>query len=143
DAFDRIAGEMLQLLKDRGPWDGVFLAQHGAAVSQYLVMSSSKCWGVSEDFIIYQGSQGRDACLERPEVSHSESPMAFQTDGPKAATPKGRPVVVIARLAAFQQSVSYGRPFGLESKQIHDAGGPCVSACVIIIITLVLRLLSS
>ena len=102
DAFDRIAGEMLQLLKDQGLWNGVFLAQHGAAVSQYLVMSSSKCWGVSEDFIIYQGSQGRDACLERLEVSHSESPMAFQTDGPKAATPKGCPVVVIACLAAFQ-----------------------------------------
>ncbi|HEY3061827.1 MAG TPA: M81 family metallopeptidase [Chloroflexota bacterium] len=34
DAFDRIVGEMLQLLRDRGPWDGVLLAQHGAAVSE-------------------------------------------------------------------------------------------------------------
>ena len=34
DAFDRIVGEMLQLLKDNGPWDGVLLAQHGAAVSE-------------------------------------------------------------------------------------------------------------
>jgi microcystin degradation protein MlrC len=33
DAFDKIVGEMLQLLRDRGPWDGVLLAQHGAAVS--------------------------------------------------------------------------------------------------------------
>ncbi len=33
DAFERIVGEMLQLLKDNGPWDGVLLAQHGAAVS--------------------------------------------------------------------------------------------------------------
>ena len=67
-----------------------------------LVMSSSKCRGVSEDFIIYQGNEVRDACLERQGVSHRESPMAFQTDGPKAATPKGCPVVVIACLAAFQ-----------------------------------------
>ena len=34
DAFDRIVGEMLQLLEDNGPWDGVLLAQHGAAVSE-------------------------------------------------------------------------------------------------------------
>lgn len=34
DAFDRIVGEMLQLLRDHGPWDGVLLAQHGAAVSE-------------------------------------------------------------------------------------------------------------
>jgi len=33
DAFDRIVGEMLRLLKDQGPWDGVLLSQHGAAVS--------------------------------------------------------------------------------------------------------------
>jgi microcystin degradation protein MlrC len=33
DAFDRIAGEMLGLLKHNGPWDGVLLAQHGAAVT--------------------------------------------------------------------------------------------------------------
>ena len=34
DAFDRITGEMIDLLKDNGPWDGVLLAQHGAAVSE-------------------------------------------------------------------------------------------------------------
>jgi microcystin degradation protein MlrC len=34
DAFDRIVGEMLQLLKDNDSWDGVLLAQHGAAVSE-------------------------------------------------------------------------------------------------------------
>ena len=34
DAFDRIVGEMLELLRDKGPWDGVLLAQHGAAVSE-------------------------------------------------------------------------------------------------------------
>ena len=34
DAFERLCGEMLQLLRDRGPWDGVLLAQHGAAVSE-------------------------------------------------------------------------------------------------------------
>ena len=34
DAFDRIVGEMLQLLRDNGPWDGVLLSQHGAAVSE-------------------------------------------------------------------------------------------------------------
>src|SRR4030095_9474858 len=34
DAFDRISGEMLDLLKQHGPWDGVLLAQHGAAVSE-------------------------------------------------------------------------------------------------------------
>ncbi|MCC6179315.1 MAG: M81 family metallopeptidase [Chloroflexi bacterium] len=34
DAFDRIVGEMLDLLRAGGPWDGVLLAQHGAAVSE-------------------------------------------------------------------------------------------------------------
>jgi microcystin degradation protein MlrC len=34
DAFERIVGEMLDLLKDGGPWDGVLLALHGAAVSE-------------------------------------------------------------------------------------------------------------
>ena len=34
DAFDRIVGEMMALLKDQGPWDGVLMAQHGAAVSE-------------------------------------------------------------------------------------------------------------
>jgi microcystin degradation protein MlrC len=33
DAFERICGEMLGMLRDQGPWDGVLLAQHGAAVS--------------------------------------------------------------------------------------------------------------
>ena len=33
DAFDRITGEMIDMLKKQGPWDGVLLAQHGAAVS--------------------------------------------------------------------------------------------------------------
>ena len=34
DAFERICGEMLQLLREQGPWDGVLLGQHGAAVSE-------------------------------------------------------------------------------------------------------------
>lgn len=33
DAFEAVVGEMLQLLRDRGPWDGVLLGQHGAAVT--------------------------------------------------------------------------------------------------------------
>src|SRR3972149_3075603 len=28
DAFERIVGEMLELLKANGPWDGILLAQH-------------------------------------------------------------------------------------------------------------------
>ncbi len=34
EAFERIAGELLELLASRGPWDGVLLALHGAAVSE-------------------------------------------------------------------------------------------------------------
>jgi len=34
DAFDRIVGEMIEMLKVRGPFDGVLLGQHGAAVSE-------------------------------------------------------------------------------------------------------------
>jgi microcystin degradation protein MlrC len=34
DAFDRIVGEMLERLGAGKPWDGVLLAQHGAAVSE-------------------------------------------------------------------------------------------------------------
>ncbi|HLZ26634.1 MAG TPA: M81 family metallopeptidase [Chloroflexota bacterium] len=33
-AFDEIVGEMMQLLEQRGPWDGVLLNQMGAAVSE-------------------------------------------------------------------------------------------------------------
>jgi microcystin degradation protein MlrC len=34
DAFDRLVGEMMALLEQHGPWDGVLMAQHGAAVSE-------------------------------------------------------------------------------------------------------------
>jgi microcystin degradation protein MlrC len=34
DAFDRVVDEMLHLLRERGPWDGVLLNQMGAAVSE-------------------------------------------------------------------------------------------------------------
>jgi len=33
DAYDRLTAEIVQMLKDRGPWDAVLLANHGAAVS--------------------------------------------------------------------------------------------------------------
>ena len=29
DAFDRIVGEMIDMLRENGPWDGVLLANHG------------------------------------------------------------------------------------------------------------------
>ena len=34
DAFDQIVGEMIQYLEDQGPWDGILLSLHGAAVSE-------------------------------------------------------------------------------------------------------------
>ena len=34
DAYDRISGEMLGMLRDQGPWDAVLIANHGAAVSE-------------------------------------------------------------------------------------------------------------
>lgn len=34
EAFERLAGEMLDLLRAQGPWDGVLLGLHGAAVSE-------------------------------------------------------------------------------------------------------------
>ena len=34
DAFERIADELLGALRRDGPWDGVLLAQHGAAVAE-------------------------------------------------------------------------------------------------------------
>lgn len=34
DAFDRIVSEMMRLLSEHGPWDGVLLNQMGAAVSE-------------------------------------------------------------------------------------------------------------
>lgn len=34
DAFERVAAQMLELLATRGPWDGVLLALHGAAVAE-------------------------------------------------------------------------------------------------------------
>jgi microcystin degradation protein MlrC len=33
-AFDTLVGEMMALLEQHGPWDGVLMAQHGAAVSE-------------------------------------------------------------------------------------------------------------
>lgn len=33
DAFETIVGEIVRLIRDGGPWDGVLLALHGAAVS--------------------------------------------------------------------------------------------------------------
>jgi len=34
DAYDRISNEMLGMLRDQGPWDGVLLPNHGAAVAE-------------------------------------------------------------------------------------------------------------
>ncbi len=34
DAFERISADCLQLLGDNGPWDGILLVLHGAAVSE-------------------------------------------------------------------------------------------------------------
>ena len=34
DAYDRLSGEMLGMLRDQGPWDGVLISNHGAAVSE-------------------------------------------------------------------------------------------------------------
>ena len=34
EAFEHLVDRMLQLLKDQGPWDGVLLALHGAAVAE-------------------------------------------------------------------------------------------------------------
>ena len=34
DAFDQIVGEMIQHLESQGPWDGILLSLHGAAVSE-------------------------------------------------------------------------------------------------------------
>ena len=36
EAFEALSGEMQRLLARHGPWDGVLLAQHGAAVSEGL-----------------------------------------------------------------------------------------------------------
>lgn len=45
DAFDRLAGEMLDMLRDRGPWDGVLMAQHGAAVAEEHVAADAEIVG--------------------------------------------------------------------------------------------------
>jgi microcystin degradation protein MlrC len=37
DAFDWLVDEMTELLRDRGPWDGVLLNLHGAAVAENFV----------------------------------------------------------------------------------------------------------
>ena len=34
DAYDRMSGEMLGMLRDQGPFDGVFICNHGAGVSE-------------------------------------------------------------------------------------------------------------
>ncbi|MBI4218760.1 MAG: M81 family metallopeptidase [Chloroflexi bacterium] len=34
DAYDRLTGEMFGMLRNEGPWDGVLIANHGAAVSE-------------------------------------------------------------------------------------------------------------
>jgi microcystin degradation protein MlrC len=34
DAYDRLTAEMFAMLRDQGPWDGVLIANHGAAVSE-------------------------------------------------------------------------------------------------------------
>ena len=34
DAYDKLSSEMMELLENQGPWDGVLIANHGAAVSE-------------------------------------------------------------------------------------------------------------
>ncbi len=42
DAFERIVGEMLDRLRAEGPWDGVLLVQHGAAVAAHAPDADSE-----------------------------------------------------------------------------------------------------
>ncbi|MGH7919321.1 MAG: M81 family metallopeptidase [Candidatus Dormibacteraceae bacterium] len=44
-AFERLGGEMLDMLRERGPWDGVLMAQHGAAVSEEHVAADAELVG--------------------------------------------------------------------------------------------------
>lgn len=43
DAYERIVGEMLELLRANGPWDGVLLALHGAAVAENAPDADGEC----------------------------------------------------------------------------------------------------
>ncbi len=47
DAYDRLSSEMFTMLRERGPWDAVLIANHGAAVSeQYPDMDGEFCRAV-------------------------------------------------------------------------------------------------
>lgn len=43
DAYERIVGEMLAALDEHGPWDGVLLALHGAAVAENAPDADGEC----------------------------------------------------------------------------------------------------
>ena len=34
EAYDKLSSEMMEMLENQGPWDGVLIANHGAAVSE-------------------------------------------------------------------------------------------------------------
>ena len=48
DAYDRITTEMFTMLRDQGPWDGILIANHGAAVEllQYAPFKDGRWLGV-------------------------------------------------------------------------------------------------
>jgi microcystin degradation protein MlrC len=62
DAFERITGRMIDALVSQGPWDGVLLAQHGAAVSER-----------------YRDADGEIAARVREAVGH-ETPVGMVLD---------------------------------------------------------------
>jgi microcystin degradation protein MlrC len=43
DAYERLVGEMLDLLRAHGPWDGILLALHGAAVAENAPDADGEC----------------------------------------------------------------------------------------------------
>ena len=49
DAYDRLTAEMFGMLRNEGPWDGVLISNHGAAVSEeFPDMDGEFCRAVRE-----------------------------------------------------------------------------------------------
>jgi microcystin degradation protein MlrC len=94
DAFERIVGEMLDLLRQNGPWDGVLLALHGAAVSEEFPDADGEI-AVRVRAVVGAGvpiglSLDMHANISRKMVDHVTATVAYRTNPHLDPRPRAR-----------------------------------------------------
>lgn len=93
DAYDRLSTEMLGMLRDQGPWDGVLICNHGAAVSEeFPDMDAEFTRAVREIVVPMCQSASPSTCTPISRRRRSPTPMSAWSGGPVPTSTPGSAV---------------------------------------------------